>query len=204
MGMSLSDAAIIPVATAQTLFNTDSVFRVMVQAAGPAAMARAEKATIDILRARHNGVEDVTDISADAMLETFDTILGTLTVAVAGIASISLAVAGILIMNVMLVSISQRTNEIGLLKAVGSPNSQILIIFLLEAIMLATLGAIAGLILGYTIVLVLAAAVPSFPISVPYWAPIAATSTSLGTAALFCLLPARRAARLDPVEALTG
>ena len=62
------------------------------------------------------------------MLETFDTILGTLTVAVAGIASISLAVAGILIMNVMLVSISQRTNEIGLLKAVGSPNSQILII----------------------------------------------------------------------------
>ena len=204
MGMSLSDAAIIPVAMAQTLFNTDSVFRVMVQADGPTAMVRAEKATIDILRTRHNGVEDVTVISADAMLKTFDTILGTLTVAVAGIASISLAVAGILIMNVMLVSISQRTNEIGLLKAIGSPNSQILIIFLLEAIMLATLGAIAGLILGYTIVLTFATVVPSFPISVPYWAPIAATSTSLGTASIFCLLPARRAARLDPVEALTG
>ena len=204
MGMDLSDAAIIPVAAAQSLFNNTSLYRVIVQADGSAAMSRAETAIVKILRARHNGVEDVTVISQDAMLETFDTILRTLTMAVGGIASISLAVAGILIMNVMLVSISQRINEIGLLKAIGSSKAQILKIFLLEAVILALLGAIAGLILGYVTVWALAIALPSFPISVHYWAPIAASITSIGTGALFCLLPARRAARLDPVLALSA
>lgn len=204
MGMDLSDTVIIPVATAQNLFNNTSLYRVIVQADGPSAISRAEKSVINILRARHNGIEDVTVISQDAMLATFDTILRTLTMAVGGIASISLVVAGILIMNVMLVSISQRTNEIGLLKAIGSSRSQILKIFLLEATILALLGAVAGLLIGYMCVWGLAIAIPSFPISIPYWAPIAATVTSIGTGTLFCLLPARRAARLDPVFALSA
>ena len=204
MGMDLSDTVIIPVATAQNLFNNASLYRVIVQADGPSAISRAEKSVINILRARHNGIEDVTVISQDAMLATFDTILRTLTMAVGGIASISLVVAGILIMNVMLVSISQRTNEIGLLKAIGSSRSQILKIFLLEATILALLGAVAGLLIGYMCVWGLAIAIPSFPISIPYWAPIAATVTSIGTGTLFCLLPARRAARLDPVFALSA
>ena len=94
--------------------------------------------------------------------------------------------------------------EIGLLKAIGSPEAQILRIFLAEASMLALLGAIAGLTLGFTGVWGLALALPDFPITVPYWAPIAATGTSLLTGIIFCLLPARRAARLDPVAALSG
>ena len=204
VGMDLRDTAVIPVATAQRLFDSPSLFRVMVEADGHNAIPRAEKAIIDILRVRHNGEEDVTVITQDAMLATFNTILGSLTYAVGGIAAISLAVAGILIMNVMLVAVSQRKAEIGLLKAIGSPGSQILRLFLAEATMLALLGTFAGLVLGFSGVWGLAIALPDFPIGVPYWAPIAATGTSLATGVVFCLLPARRAARLDPVLALAG
>jgi len=204
VGMDLRDTAVIPVATAQSLFDSPSLFRVMVEADGHNAIPRAEKAIIDILRVRHNGEEDVTVITQDAMLATFNAILGSLTYAVGGIAAISLAVAGILIMNVMLVAVSQRKAEIGLLKAIGSPGSQILRLFLAEATMLALLGTFAGLVLGFSGVWGLAIALPDFPIGVPYWAPIAATGTSLATGVVFCLLPARRAARLDPVLALAG
>ena len=204
VGMDLRDTAVIPVATAQSLFDSPSLFRVMVEADGHNAIPRAEKAIIDILRVRHNGEEDVTVITQDAMLATFNTILGSLTYAVGGIAAISLAVAGILIMNVMLVAVSQRKAEIGLLKAIGSPGSQILRLFLAEATMLALLGTFSGLVLGFSGVWGLAIALPDFPIGVPYWAPIAATGTSLATGVVFCLLPARRAARLDPVLALAG
>ena len=204
VGMDLRDTAVIPVATAQSLFDSPSLFRVMVEADGHNAIPRAEKAIIDILRVRHNGEEDVTVITQDAMLATFNTILGSLTYAVGGIAAISLAVAGILIMNVMLVAVSQRKAEIGLLKAIGSPGSQILRLFLAEATMLAVLGTFSGLVLGFSGVWGLAIALPDFPIGVPYWAPIAATGTSLATGVVFCLLPARRAARLDPVLALAG
>ena len=204
VGMDLRDTAVIPVASAQRLFDSPSLFRVMVEADGHNAIPRAEKAIIDILRVRHNGEEDVTVITQDAMLATFNTILGSLTYAVGGIAAISLAVAGILIMNVMLVAVSQRKAEIGLLKAIGSPGSQILRLFLAEATMLALLGTFAGLVLGFSGVWGLAIALPDFPIGVPYWAPLAATGTSLATGVVFCLLPARRAARLDPVLALAG
>ena len=204
VGMDLRDSAVIPVATAQNLFDSPSLFRVMVEADGHNAISRAEKAIIDILRTRHNGEEDVTVITQDAMLETFNTILGSLTLAVGGIAAISLAVAGVLIMNVMLVAVSQRKTEIGLLKAIGSPSIQILRLFLAEACMLALLGAIVGLILGFAGVWGLATALPDFPIGVPLWAPIAATATSLGTGLVFCFIPARRAAKLDPVLALAG
>ena len=204
VGMDLRDTAVIPVASAQRLFDSPSLFRVMVEADGHNAIPRAEKAIIDILRVRHNGEEDVTVITQDAMLATFNTILGSLTYAVGGIAAISLAVAGNLIMIVMLVAVSQRKAEIGLLKAIGSPGSQILRLFLAEATMLALLGTFAGLVLGFSGVWGLAIALPDFPIGVPYWAPIAATGTSLTTGVVFCLLPARRAARLDPVHALAG
>jgi putative ABC transport system permease protein len=109
--------AIIPVASAQSLFNTESLFRVLIQARNHESIPRAESAARRIIRERHDGEDDVTIIAQDALLSTFDTILRALTYAVAGIAAISLSVAGILIMNVMLVTVSRRTAEIGLLKA---------------------------------------------------------------------------------------
>ena len=102
----------------------------------------------EIIRTRHEGEQDVTVITQDAVLATFDRILGALTLGVAGIAAISLAVAGILVMNVMLVAVTQRTGEIGLLKALGATGGTIRMLFLAEASMLSLVGAVVGYVLG--------------------------------------------------------
>jgi putative ABC transport system permease protein len=204
LGADLSDIAIIPVASSQSLFNSTSLFRILVQAKGREGIPRAEQAIIDTIRARHDGEDDVTVVTQDAMLATFDDIFRALTFTVAGIAAISLAVAGILIMNVMLVSVSQRTAEIGLLKALGSPARQIQRLFLVEAALLSLSGAVIGILVAFLGVWALEQAIPGFPLSIPLWAFLAAIGVSICTGLLFGVLPARRAAALDPVLALAG
>ncbi len=203
LGLDISDIVIIPVASAQALFNRASLFRILVQASGRDAIPRAQNAILEIIRERHDGEDDVTVITQDAMLATFDRILHALTLAVAGIAAISLAVAGILIMNVMLVAVSQRTGEIGLLKAIGAPRKQIMRVFLFEAALLSMVGACVGLLLAALGYLLLTRLFPDFPMAAPLWAPLAAVGVALGTGLLFGVLPARRAAGLDPVMALS-
>ena len=203
LGMDPGDLVIIPVASAQALFNTSSLFRILVQANTRDAIPKAKKAILSIIRARHEGEDDVTVITQDALLSTFDRIFTALTLSVAGIASISLAVAGILIMNVMLIAVSRRTTEIGLLKAIGAPGRQILRLFLAESAILSLIGAAFGLILAFFGTRGLARAFPSFPIKVPFWAVGAAIGVSLLTGLVFGVLPARRAAKLDPVQALS-
>ncbi|MEJ1339023.1 MAG: ABC transporter permease, partial [Candidatus Sedimenticola sp. (ex Thyasira tokunagai)] len=204
LGMDVGDLAIIPVSRAQSLFNTESLFRVLIQANGREAIPKAKQAATDILRIRHNGEEDVTVIAQDALLSTFDEIFQALTFTVSGIAAISLGVAGILIMNVMLVAVSQRTAEIGLLKALGGSQRQILGLFLMEAGLLSTLGALVGIAIAYGGVWGLNQLFPDFPLSVPLWALAAALVVALFTGLLFGVLPAKRAARLDPIQALSG
>jgi putative ABC transport system permease protein len=194
--------AIIPVASAAALFNQASLFRVLVQARHREAIPRARRAVLDIIRERHDGEDDITVITQDAMLATFDRIFTTLTLAVAGIAAISLAVAGILIMNVMLIAVSQRTGEIGLLKALGAPGGQILWLFLSESAMLSLVGATAGLLLSAGGLLLAGHLFPNFPMAAPVWAPLAAAGVALGAGLIFGVMPARRAARMDPVAAL--
>jgi putative ABC transport system permease protein len=155
-----------------------------------------------MLAKRHDGERDVTVVTQDAVLATFDRILRALTLAVAGIAAISLAVAGILIMNVMLIAVSQRTQEIGLLKAVGASPGQIRRLFFAEAAVLSVTGAVTGLVLGFAGSFVIGRIYPVLPTMPPWWAVVAAFATALGTGILFSVLPARRAARLDPVESL--
>lgn len=203
LGVDISDVAIIPVASASALFNRSSLFRILVQARGREAIPRAKQAVLDIIKERHDGEDDVTVITQDALLSTFDRIFKALTLAVGGIAAISLAVAGILIMNVMLIAVSQRTAEIGLLKALGATGKQIQRLFVSEAAMLSLVGAVVGLLLAVGGQMVLARLFPNFPITVPPWAPIAAVTVAMGTGLLFSVLPARRAARLDPVTALS-
>ncbi len=204
LGMDTGDIAIIPVATAQSLFNSNTLFRILVQANGRSAIPRAEKAIVDILRERHDGEEDITVITQNALLSTFDGIFRSLTYTVTGIAAISLAVAEILIMNVMLVAVSQRTSEIGLLKALGSRNNDILLLFMVEAGLLSVAGALCGVATAYGGVWLLNQLLPKFPLAIPLWALAAAVSVSLITGLLFGVLPARPAARLDPVQALAG
>ena len=165
-------------------------------------MERAEKAVRAIIRERHEGEDDVTIIAQDAILATFDRILGALTLAVTGIAAVSLTVAGILIMNVMLVSVTQRTAEIGLLKALGADRRQILALFLTEALLLAAAGTLGGLTLALGAVGLFNVSDSAFQLVVPAWATVAAGLVAGLTGLIFGRLPAMNAARLDPVQAL--
>lgn len=202
MGLNTGDLVIIPVAAAQRLFNTASLFRILVEARSREAMARVQQHIKDTIKTRHQGEEDVTVITQDAVLATFDKVFRALTFGVGGIAAISLGVAGILIMNVMLISVTQRTREIGLLMALGATPRQIELIFTSEAAALSLLGGLAGLAVGQLGSWGIAAAYPALPAQAPLWAVLAALGVALGCGVLFGLLPARRAARLDPVLAL--
>lgn len=202
LGMNTDEIVIVPVATAQAMFNTNTLFRVMVEVRNREAIVPAQREMEKIMRARHEGELDVTLITQDAVLGTFDRILGALTLAVAGIAAISLAVAGILVMNVMLVAVTQRTGEIGLLKALGASGRQIRLAFLTEAALLSLAGAFVGFALGHLGAWGIRLTWPVLPAWPPQWAVIAALGTALTTGLLFGVMPARRAARLDPVQAL--
>ncbi len=203
LGLDMGDVVVVPVASAQALFNTSSLFRIVAQANSRDVIPKAKNAILSIIRQRHEGEEDITVVTQDALLSTFDRIFTALTLGVAGIAIISLAVAGILIMNVMLIAVSQRTTEIGLLKAIGAPGSQILRLFMAESAILSLIGSIFGLILAFFGTWALARVFPSFPIKIPAWAAGAAVGISLLTGLVFGVGPARRAAKLDPVEALS-
>ena len=202
LGMNTDELAFVPVATAGQMFNTNTLFRILVEARNREAVPIAKDQVREIIKARHGGEEDVTTITQDAVLATFDRLLGTLTLGVAGIAAISLAVAGILVMNVMLVSVSQRTGEIGLLKALGATDAAVRDAFLTEAAMLSFAGALVGYALGQLGAWIIRLLYPTLPAYPPQWAVIAALATSLVTGLLFGALPARRAAALDPVAAL--
>ncbi len=204
LGSDIGEMAIIPVTTAQTLFNRASLFRILVEAQGRENIPHAEQVILDTIRHRHDGEDDITVITQDALLTTFDGIFRALTMTVTGIAAISLAVAGILIMNVMLVAVSQRTTEIGLLKAIGAPQRQIMQLFLIESALLSLLGAVIGILVAFIAVTAMDHLLPQFSLQIPLWALLAAVGVALVTGLLFGVLPARQAARLDPVMALSG
>ncbi len=202
LGMNTDELAVVPVALAQAMFNTHTLFRILVEARNRDAIDAAKQQATEIIKARHEGEADVTVITQDALLATFDRLIGTLTLGVAGIAAISLAVAGILVMNVMLVAVAQRRSEIGLLKALGATGGTIRSAFLVEAALLSALGALLGYALGLAGAAIIRALYPVFPAYPPDWAVLAALGTALATGLLFGVLPARRAAKLDPVVAL--
>jgi putative ABC transport system permease protein len=201
-GADLSEAIFIPVASAQSVFNIHGLFRVMMKVKDNYQVDEVKSRIADRMQELHDGELDVTVVSPDAMLSTFDDILQALTLGVAGIAAISLVVAGILVMNVTLMSVKQRTAEIGLLKAIGAPAEQIRTLFLTEATLIATAGAGLGLLAGSVLVAAGKELYPSIPFATPGWAMWAAFCLAVGTALVFAWLPAQQAARLEPVDAL--
>ncbi len=145
------------------MFDRRSVFRVLCEARSARDVDAARRAILAVLRDRHDGEEDVTVLTQDAVMKTFGKILGILTAALAGIAAVSLTVAGVGIMNVMLVSVSERTREVGLLKALGASRGQVLRVFLVEAALLSTAGGILGLLAGWGGTALLRVLYPGFP-----------------------------------------
>jgi putative ABC transport system permease protein len=201
-GFNVDETVIMPVASAQQIFNTSAVFRILVEATSLDTVPAARRDIIEIVKARHAGEEDVTVVTQDALVSTFDTIFNMITAGLAAIAAISLVVAGVLIMNVMLVAVSQRTAEIGLLKAVGARNRQILALFLTEAACLSLLGAAVGIALGGGGIWLMKVVFPVLDFAAPPWASASAVAVAIASGLLFGILPARRAAALDPVNAL--
>jgi putative ABC transport system permease protein len=202
MGVDLDEMVHVPVSRAMKMFNKTSLFRVLVEVSSHEEIPAARDSVLDLMKQRHQGVEDVTVWTQDSVLATFSRILGLLTAALAGIAGISLTVAGVGIMNVMLVSVAERTREIGLLKAIGVSGRQVVAAFLVEAAILSTAGGVAGLGAAFGLTRLLRALFPSFPAHAPGWAVAAAIGVSLAVGLLFGALPARRASRLDPIAAL--
>jgi putative ABC transport system permease protein len=203
MAMNLDDMALIPVGAGMRLFNQSGLFRVVAQARETGSIPAVIAGIREVLTERHRD-EDFTIITQDAMLKSFRSVIDALTAALAGIAAISFAVAGIGIMNVMLVSVSERVAEVGLLKALGARPRQIVALFLSEALALSSLGAVAGLLVGLALIWIAAGLWPSFGLRPgPGWiAAVVVLSVLAG--GVFGLLPARRAARLPAAEALRG
>jgi putative ABC transport system permease protein len=202
VGFDAQEVVMIPVASALTMYNKTSLFRILAQARDHDQMLTMRAQMIEVLRKRHQNEEDVTVVTQDAMLATFNGIFGALTAALAGIAGISLLVAGILIMNVMLVAVSQRTAEVGLLKALGAKSRQITSVFLTEAVLLAALGGVIGLLIGEAATALMRRLLPIEAVA-PRWATISALVIALLSGLIFGIVPARRAARLNPVLALS-
>jgi putative ABC transport system permease protein len=204
VGVDFDDAAIIPIATYQALFDTYSVFRILAEARSEADMHAGAVEVRRLIKLRHEGEDDVTVITQDSVLGAFDKIFTALTLGLGVIAAVSLLVAGVLTMNVMLISVTQRVAEVGLLKALGARDSEIRLLFLCEAGALSLTGAVLGTLLGGGATLVVRHLFPAFPFTPPAWAVVAGVAMALANGMVFGVWPAARAARLNPVTALAG
>jgi putative ABC transport system permease protein len=202
LGFDIDDAAYVPVGIAQELFNQDGLVEIDVLFRQGSAPTAAVESIRELLKRRHDNEEDFTILTQTQMLDTVDRILGIVSVAVSSIGAISLVVGAIGVLTIMWIAVGERTAEIGLLRAIGATPSDILLIFLGEAMMLSLAGGSAGVAVGVALAGVIRLGFPGVPlaVSIPYVAAALVTSVLVG---LLCgVLPARRATRLDPIEAL--
>ena len=201
LGFDLDDAVWIPTAKALAMFNRESLMEIDVLYKEGSSADEVSDQIKKILIARH-GTEDFTITTQEKMLEVLGKILNILTLAVGGLGGISLLVGGVGILTIMTIAVNERTNEIGLLRALGSEKNQILGIFLGEAVILASMGGLAGLVLGVGGAWLLGFLVPALPTHISWTYIIAAELLAAGIGLLAGVLPARRAAALKPVDAL--
>ncbi|HEX7182131.1 MAG TPA: ABC transporter permease [Thermoanaerobaculia bacterium] len=202
LGFDIDDAAYIPVATALRVFNLTELNEVHVVYSHAGLADRVERDVRRVLTERHNGTEDFTVTTQEAMLAVFGNVMNVVTMAVGAIAGISLLVGSIGILTMMWIAVGERTSEIGLVRAIGATRRQVNLLFLTEAAALAGAGGLAGVLAGLGLAALLRLAVPGLPVHTPPVFVVLAVAISLATGLLSGLLPARRAAGLDPIEAL--
>jgi putative ABC transport system permease protein len=201
LGFDLDDTVYIPAARALSLFNNDTLFEIDVLYEEGTSVDKVVDGIKKVLVARH-GRDDVTITTQQQMLDVLGSVLDVLTFAVGAIGGISLLVGAIGIVTIMTIAINERISEIGLLRALGARQSQILSLFLGEAIVLAAIGGLCGLALGMGIAQLLHLALPALPVHTPVLYILLAEIIAVVIGIAAGVLPARRAAILDPVEAL--
>lgn len=201
LGFDLDDTVYIPAARGLDLFNREGLMEIDLLYREGIATDKVTAGIKRLLENRH-GSEDFTITTQEQMLDVLGSILNVLTFAVAAIGSISLFVGGIGIITIMTISVNERTTEIGLLRALGAKQKQILSLFLGEAIVLSAIGGVCGLLLGIGIAQLLHFALPALPVHTPWTFVFLAESLAVLIGLIAGVLPARQAARLDPVEAL--
>jgi len=201
LGIDLDDTAFVPTARAMELFNKEGLTEIHISYVEGTEAGKVADAARALLAARH-GREDFTITTQEDMLRTLGNILDILTMAVGALGSISLLVGGVGIVTIMTIAVAERTSEVGLMLALGAQRATILALFLGEAVVLAALGGLAGLVFGIGLAQLIHLVVPALPVHTPIlYAVLAIVLASLiGLAA--GVLPARRASRLDPVESL--
>jgi putative ABC transport system permease protein len=209
LGMDFDNVVYIPFSSAVALFGRNAADKVQIrlQATNPESVEQVKDGIVRLLRQRHRipdaEPDDFEIQTQDEILNTVNKILGSVTAVVGGVVGIALLVGGIGIMNIMLVSVTERTREIGVRKAVGARRQDVLVQFLIEAVTLSLIGGAIGLALGYGLGAIAAKAIPGFPPAhVPLWAVAIAFGFSAGVGIFFGIYPAAKASRLDPIEAL--
>jgi len=209
-GFSRDDQILVPTTTAQRVLTgrTNSVSSILVKAASSDQMANTTADVTDVLLQRHKIADpaqaDFTVTNQNDTLAALNQVTGTFTILLAAIGGISLLVGGIGIMNIMLVSVNERTREIGIRKAVGARRRDILVQFLIEAIGLTGIGGVLGILLGWGITVVVhqIPAAANIPIAITAGTVAIAVGVSVAIGIVFGLYPAMRAARLHPIQAL--
>lgn len=202
LGFDLDDLVFIPATTAMDLFAVDGLSSILVRARDKANVGPVLEEATDILRRRHNDQIDFTIVSQDDMLATVNGIMATMSMVLIAIASISLIVGGIGIANIMLVSVRERTREIGVRRAVGAKKRHVLLQFLIESVVISLLGGLMGLALGGAIIYLARLGVPGLPIRLSLDVVLIAIGFSALVGVVSGVIPAKRASDLDPVEAL--
>jgi putative ABC transport system permease protein len=201
LGFDLDDTVFIPAGRALAMFDRESLMEVDLLYKPGTDVDEVTGEISRILQTRH-GHEDFTIITQEEMLETLGSILDILTLAVGALGAISLVVGGVGILTIMTIAVTERTNEIGLLRAIGTRRRQILGLFLGEAILLSAIGGLAGLIIGGGGAALLGLLVPALPVHTPLHFALLAEGVAVVIGIIAGVAPARRAAALDPVEAL--
>ncbi len=202
LGFDIDDLVFIPIKSAQDLFDTDKMTEVLVEAINAEMIDIAKEEVIRLLKKRHDNKEDFTVITQASLLSTLNTILSVLTYVIGAIAGISLLVGGIGIMNIMLVSVQERTREIGIRKAIGAQNRDILKQFIVESTIISTCGGLIGILAGAGIATAIPLIFPAVPIKVSLWSVLLAFFFSAAVGIFFGAFPAQKAAKLNPIDAL--
>lgn len=201
LGFDLDDSVYLPPRRAMELFNRESLMEINVVYSENAPVDEVVASIERLMLARH-GTDDVTVTTQEQMMDVLGSILRVLTSAVGGLGAISLIVGGIGILTIMTIAVRERTNEIGLLRALGATRQQVMNLFLGEAVVMAGLGGLTGLIIGVGGAQLLHLAVPALPVHTPLLYVLLAEAVAIIIGLLAGVLPARRAANMTPVDAL--